>query len=187
MRAFVVSVNGKQLCTAGIGAEGVLSSHVTWSGREGSSNFHMHVGGLETASNQHLNWPVTVIGVGDEIVTRIIETQTVDDPLSRRTRAEIESEHKKSEEDQSGCSTVLTMLNLFDRQTGSWTHRGSNCFAALPRIGEWLAIDLDGIGVMARIVMVAHSNDSSASAAVTLYAVVEGATNDCLTKLVQAQ
>ena len=185
MRAFVVSVNGKQLCTAGIGTQGVLSSHVTWSGREGFGNFHMHVGGLENASNQHLSWPVTEIGVGDEIVTHIIETQTVDDPLSRRTRAEIESEHKQSKLDQSGCSTVVTMLTLFDRQTGRWKHRGSNSFAALPRIGEWLAIDLDGIGVMAKIIMVSHSSDSSASAAVTLYAVVEGETSDCLKKLMQ--
>ena len=185
MRAFIVSVNGKRLCTAGIATDGVLSSHVTWSGREGSGGFHMHVGGLEIASNEHLSWPVKEIGVGDEIVTRIIETETVDDPLSRRTRAAIEAEHKESEAEQPDSSTIVTVLILFDSQTGSWKRQGNKYFTVLPRIGEWLAIEINGIGVMAKVVMVAHSNESSASGGVTLYAVVEGETSDCLKKLVE--
>lgn len=185
MRAFVVSVNGKKLCTAGIGANGVLSSNVSWTGREGSGGFHMHVGGLDSSSNQHLSWPVKEIGVGDEIVTHIIETEEIDDPLSRRARAEIEAEYKTSKANQSGSATIATVLLLSDRETGSWKDRGSKHFTLIPRIGEWLAIELDGIEVMAKIAMLAHSDKSAASSGVTLYAVVEGETNDCLKKLME--
>src|SRR4051794_5887494 len=113
MRAFVVSVNGDRLCTAGIGDNGVLSSIVTWSGLEGSGGFHMSVGGLDTISNQHLNWPVREIGVGDEIVVRIIETKAVDDPLSSRTQEEIEAAHETSGVDQTGSSVIVAVLILF--------------------------------------------------------------------------
>jgi hypothetical protein len=183
MRAFVVSVNGEQLCTAGIANDGVLSSHVTWSGREGTGGFHMHVGGLELATNQHLRWPVKEIGVGDEIVTRIIETEAVDDPLSRLTRAEIEADHRKAEPDQTTPPNIAAALMLLDRQTRSWKREGSKSFTVLPRIGEWLAIEIDGIEMIAKIVMVAHSSESSESVAVTLHAVVEGDTSDCLKDL----
>jgi hypothetical protein len=183
MRAFVVSVNGQQLCTAGIGANGVLSSNVSWTGREGSGGFHMHVGGLDSSSNQHLQWPVKEIGVGDEIVTRIVETEEIDDPLSRRDRAEIEAKSKTSTANRLASPTIATVLLLSARESGSWKDQGSKHFMVIPRIGEWLAIELNGIEVMAKIAMLAHHDESTASNGVILYAVVEGETNDCLKKL----
>ena len=120
MRAFVVSINGKQLCTAGIGTNGVLSSSISWSGREEGGHFHMHVGGLDTTSNEHLAWPVKEIGVNDEIITRIIETEEVDAPVSRRTRGEIEAAHKPPGLGQ----TVSADLMLLDSTAGGWKHQG---------------------------------------------------------------
>jgi hypothetical protein len=51
----------------------------------------------------------------------------------------------------------------------------------LPRIGEWVEIELDGIATMTRIVMVASRFESGGD--VVLYAVVEGKTVDCLKRL----
>jgi hypothetical protein len=78
MRAFAVSINGKPLCTAWIGNDGVLTSSVCWSGKPEMGHVHMHVGGLDSPTNEHLRWSVKDIGVGDEITTRIIETDAVD-------------------------------------------------------------------------------------------------------------
>ena len=185
MRAFVVSVNGKDLCTAGIGAKGVLSSHVTWTGREGSGGFHMHVGGLNSETNDHVAWPVKEIGVGDEIVTRIIETEVVDDPVRSHSRAAIEPKFKNLMEGGAGSAGIDAALILFDSQTGGWDRKVSKRFLAVLRIGEWVETEADGIGVLARVVMVSHSNEANGIAGVNLYAVVEGAATDCLKKLTE--
>lgn len=188
MKALIVSVNSKQLCTAGIGAEGVLTSSISWVGRLGSGNFHMHVGGLDTATNQHLNWPVRELAVSDEVVTRIVETEAVDDPISSRTRAELEAEFKEAQAvaDRGGSSSIEAALILFDSNVGDWEPQRTKQFRALPRIGERVAVEVNGNAVMARIVMVAHSEESSVAGGVNLYAVVEGKAEECLKTLARS-
>jgi hypothetical protein len=88
MKAFVVHHNGKQLCTAGIGANGVLSAIVDWVGRGDLGEFHMHVGGLDSASDEHVRWQVPEIAVGDEITIRLVEADTIDQPVQRFKRSE---------------------------------------------------------------------------------------------------
>lgn len=171
MRTFAVSINGKHLCTAGIGAEGVLISSVTWSGSNGNGHFHMHVGGLDTTSNQHIEWQKKEIGVGDEIVTRIIESEVVDPPVSSRSKAEIEALSKQFS--HPGFSTTAR-FNLLNSDTGTWDSRGEMHLTVLPRVGEWVRLASDLGEVITRIVMVVHSEASDEAGEVNLYAVVEG-------------
>jgi hypothetical protein len=186
MRAFIVSINGVQLCTAGIGTDGVLSSHVSWTGKDGNGQFHMHVGGLDTTSSRHMSWPVKEIGVGDEITTRIVETKVVDAPYRNQTREEIEAEDGNGmDDDEVGDSMIEAELMLFNRQTGGWEPHGSRQFSALPRIGEWVEIEQGELGVIAKIAMVTHSGEPTSSGGVSLYATIEGETSGCLKRLTE--
>lgn len=86
MNAFIVTVNGQPVCTAGIGADGVMSV-IVGSGRRGEfSDFHFHVGGLESSTEEHVRWPTPDLSVGDEITIRIIETDEIDVPQQRYKR-----------------------------------------------------------------------------------------------------
>jgi len=96
LKAFIVYHNGKKLCTAGIGPHGVLSAIVNWVGgirrrnrkaeashtKEG--HLFMHLGGLDTQVDEHVDWEVPEIKVGDKITIKIVETNIVDDPISRK-------------------------------------------------------------------------------------------------------
>jgi hypothetical protein len=179
MRAFAVSVNGKPLCTAGIGDDGVLSSHVTWSGSPGMGHIHMHVGGLDSPTNEHLRWSVKEIGVGDEITTRIIETEAIDEPHSREKGIPRRGRPTTFGDIDAG-------LILLDPESGIWLDRESKTFEILPRIGEWVSTEIEGVDTMLRIVMVIHPDDSIESAGADLYAVVEGKTSDCLKRLLES-
>ncbi len=46
MRAFRVYLNGKKLCVAGVGDDGVLSAIVDCVGRSGGTDTSLHIGGL---------------------------------------------------------------------------------------------------------------------------------------------
>jgi hypothetical protein len=89
MIAFEVHINGEKRCTAGIGDVGVLTSFLTWRGRQpdssgtvpDSESLDLHIGGLEAASRQHVRWLEQDIHVGDEILIRVIEIDCVDKPI----------------------------------------------------------------------------------------------------------
>jgi len=82
LKAFVVSVNGRRLCTAGVGPEGVLSAIVTWVGRgsrrPAEGKFDLHVGGLDSRTGEHLGWKTPRIRVGDSVTVKLVETERVD-------------------------------------------------------------------------------------------------------------
>jgi hypothetical protein len=56
MRAFEVALNGKKLCLAGIGDDGVLTTIVSWVTRGGKGDSFLRVGGLITPVNEHVAW-----------------------------------------------------------------------------------------------------------------------------------
>ena len=88
MIAFKVNVNGRPVCTAGIGANGVLTATLTWVGRGGEGHFRLHAGGLNSATNEHLTFPAPEICLGDEITVRVIEADAseVNLPIEHRPR-----------------------------------------------------------------------------------------------------
>ena len=50
MRAFRIYLNGKKLCLAGIGDDGVLSAIVNWVATDREGDLFLHVGGLLSPS-----------------------------------------------------------------------------------------------------------------------------------------
>ena len=88
MKAFVIHVNGKKLCTIGIG-DGVLTAMVmrSSSSQHISGNiqeFFLQVGGLDAATNEHVDWNVpTELSLGDEITIKIVDAQAVDPEHNR--------------------------------------------------------------------------------------------------------
>jgi hypothetical protein len=91
MRAFVVHLNGKLLCTAGIGNNGVLTAMADWCGsprshRELPVNFT--VGGLDSNTNEDVEWVQLELADGDEVCIRVVETDKVD-TVFRKGRSEV--------------------------------------------------------------------------------------------------
>ena len=92
MKAFIVRVNGKRLCTAGVGPDGVLTTIVNWVGGgqrgELEGNFGFHVGGLDSRTGEHLNYDTPQLRLGDKISVELVETDKID-PEAKRYVAEL--------------------------------------------------------------------------------------------------
>ncbi len=85
MRAFEIHLNGKKLCTAGIGDHGVLSVIVDWVRRKsGPEQLHLSVGGMIGGALEHLSWRDLRLRAGDEVLVKVIDTQSADRPRRRR-------------------------------------------------------------------------------------------------------
>jgi hypothetical protein len=90
MLAFEVHLNGKRLCTAGVGEPGVLTTVVTWvlgdgEGRaKGEEELDIRIGGLVSRTDQHLDWIAKQLQRGDEISIRIVEVSAADKAQKRR-------------------------------------------------------------------------------------------------------
>lgn len=113
MICFEVYVNGEKICLAGVGESGVLSSIVSWGGRQGRPEIKpdLHIGGL--VDKEHVAWTKKMynLEVGDEVTLKIVEADTADEPIRKFPS---ESSHPSS-----GLCTH--MRNLFD----SLLHRNS--------------------------------------------------------------
>ena len=82
MKALEVFINGHRLCLAGVGKNGVLSTIVNWTSTDnlGIHDCDMSVGGMDCDTGEHLHWNVPSIGVGTEVLVRIVEAENVDPP-----------------------------------------------------------------------------------------------------------
>ena len=100
MKCFEVTINGKKVCTAGVGDNGVLSAILALAQRQtvsdgtgeeqnaDSESVDVRVGGiinLESGVYDHLEWLHQYLSVGDEITIKIIESSECNEPLSRET------------------------------------------------------------------------------------------------------
>jgi hypothetical protein len=86
MRAFEVFLNGKRLCVAGIGADGVLTTTVTYCPVRGKDDTRLYVGGLVLPQEEHVFWKQSVLADGDELRIKIVNARTVDEPRKRTPR-----------------------------------------------------------------------------------------------------
>jgi hypothetical protein len=85
MHAFEVHINGKKLCVAGIGDDGVLSAIVSWVAKRGTGDLFLQVGGLISPIDEHVSWTGTKrLRVGDKIRVKIVEASSVNRPTRRR-------------------------------------------------------------------------------------------------------
>jgi hypothetical protein len=96
MIAFVVAVNGQRICTVGVGDSGVLSAHVSWTGRAGKpGDLDLGIGGLDTRTEEHIRWPPPPeIKVGDSVTIQVIEMDSVDTPIDRKTLAQLREKER---------------------------------------------------------------------------------------------
>jgi len=84
MVAFEVYINGKRICTAEIGDNGVTTI-VTWAAAPPNrKDLGFAVGGLISPRGEHLRWADRQgLQVGDEVRVKIVERTKVDRPRSR--------------------------------------------------------------------------------------------------------
>ncbi len=91
MIAFEVRLNGRKICTAGVGDLGVLSACLSWRGsqpyKKGGSPvpeyLRLDVGGL-TALCEDLRWIDRKIKRGDLVTIKVVEVANVDKPREWR-------------------------------------------------------------------------------------------------------
>jgi hypothetical protein len=83
MHAFEVYLNGRRLCLAGIGDDGVLTAIVTYVAGKGRKEQRLLVGGLISPTGEHVNWRKPRLKTGDEVRVKIVESATSDPPKER--------------------------------------------------------------------------------------------------------
>jgi len=85
MAAFEVHLNGKKLCIAGIGDDGVLVAIVSYVVRSSrKEELSLSVSGLVSPAQEHVRWRDDLeLEVGDEVLLRIVESERVDRPRKR--------------------------------------------------------------------------------------------------------
>ena len=84
MRAFEVYRNGKRLCVAGIGENGVLTTIIGHLCKASRFDDYLQVGGLDSSTREHVTWMSHAkLRVGDEIRVRLIDIKSVDRPRER--------------------------------------------------------------------------------------------------------
>lgn len=94
MRAFEVQLNGKRLCLAGVGERGVLTAIIEHIAGLNGSNLNLNVGGLFSSTWKHVRWRNRRLKVGDEILIKIVESESVDKPRDSY-RLDREADEKK--------------------------------------------------------------------------------------------
>jgi len=83
MIALRVLHNGKEVCVAGIGDLGVLSTGVTWAHVRLDSpplereDLSLMISGLHTPSEEHRRWNAPDVTVGDTVTIEIVETEDI--------------------------------------------------------------------------------------------------------------
>ena len=83
MIALRVLHNGKEVCVAGIGEQGVLNAGVSWarvvrdSPPAAREDLSLHIGALLMPTDEHRGWNTPEVAVGDTITIEIVETEEI--------------------------------------------------------------------------------------------------------------
>src|SRR5437660_11257517 len=83
MRAFEISLNGKCLCLAGVGNDGVLSTTITHDPFRKRRETRLYIGGIALPQDEHVFWKERILHLGDELRLKGVEKETVDVPRER--------------------------------------------------------------------------------------------------------
>lgn len=91
MIAFEVRLNGKKVCTAGVGNAGVLTTSLAWRGpqpyQKGGPSvaeyLRLDAGGLAD-SGEHLRWLDRRLKRGDVVSIKVVEAHSADEPRERQ-------------------------------------------------------------------------------------------------------
>jgi hypothetical protein len=106
MTVFDVFVNGRKLCRAGVGNDGVLNTIVSWVKLTGDAartarrlkkpveETRLHVGGL--SQQIHRRWSERMLNVGDRVTVAVAESKTIDQPRSEQPQnAELQQQQER--------------------------------------------------------------------------------------------
>jgi hypothetical protein len=107
MKVFDVSLNGRKLCRAGVGADGVLTAIVTWARLTGPAaaearrlrrpleDTFLQVGGLKDDS--HRRWSYRNLRAGDRVTVEVAEARRFDPPVDeKRTDSALDEQREKA-------------------------------------------------------------------------------------------
>jgi hypothetical protein len=107
MLAVKVSVNGEEVCTAGIDGPGLVNALLTLSQRESQATdktlpdieAKLHVGGVRRdaeSGHDHLTWYDTPISIEDLITVQVVDVAHVDEPTGSTSEGlkEVEKREK---------------------------------------------------------------------------------------------
>jgi hypothetical protein len=86
MRAFEIFLNGKRLCLAGVGKDGVLSATITHVPFRKRRETKLYVGGIVLPQDEHVFWKESTLSLGDELRLKVVEKERVDAPRERTPR-----------------------------------------------------------------------------------------------------
>lgn len=103
MIAFEVHLNGRKICTAGVGEVGVLTACLAWRGSEpyekGSSPvaeyLRLDVGGLSGNTGEHVRWKDRKLKRKDVVSIKIIEAGKVDKPREQQRHDPVKDLRRK--------------------------------------------------------------------------------------------
>jgi hypothetical protein len=107
MKVFDVSLNDRKLCRAGVGADGVLTTMVTWVKLTGQAakearrlghpldETRMHVGGLR--KNTHFSWADRHLRAGDRVTIGVTQARRSDPPARQERNDPTQAERRERE------------------------------------------------------------------------------------------
>jgi|SRR5882672_5435715 len=84
MHAFEIHLNGKRLCLAGIGDDGVLTTVAHCGARKSKGHLFLEVGGVISPVGEHVTWiSQKPLRIGDQLRIKILDAKSVDEPVNR--------------------------------------------------------------------------------------------------------
>ena len=96
MTVFDVYLNGRKICRAGVGEDGVLTTIITWARLTGAAarvarrlgqpaeETNLQVGGL--AGDTHRRWAARNLKSGDRVTVAVVKADTIDAPIREQPR-----------------------------------------------------------------------------------------------------
>lgn len=106
MRYLEVWVNGRRLYAVGLPPPSTVSGHIRSRDRwpEDSpavAEFHervgLHFGGIDKSAGDYVCWPIQKLGVGDEVLIRVVEQPSADEPADRVANPQEKVEKRERE------------------------------------------------------------------------------------------
>lgn len=85
MIGFELKINGKLICSAGVGSLQFLTAALTWMKRK-EEELNVSVGGMAfhaNGENEEVRWVNQPVAAGDEIAIRILDKLVYDEPVQR--------------------------------------------------------------------------------------------------------
>lgn len=85
MSCFVVSVNGKKVCSVRLTSQNTRSVQVSWIGSTKAEDMvFLHIGGMD--GEEHVSWRAPQLRIGDEVTIKIgQDIDVADQPTARQS------------------------------------------------------------------------------------------------------